>query len=177
MREQVALCKGHVRLQRLGLEGKVLTSAKWTELLKLMCKAHETNKTHYGDRAASETEKDESSGDDDSDADSDASSDEEEDSDSDDKASSDEEEEEDSDSTWTTLPPPPLCADVSCAEIPLAMYALQVIRGASGGVMMHVARYPYRPQSGSSSSAQVEWHQNGGQESTHPERTNKCVVY
>lgn len=91
---KVALCKGHVRLQRLGLEGKVLTSAKWTELLKLMCKAHETNKTHYGDRAASETEKDESSGDDDSEA----SSDEEEDSDSDDKASSDEEEEEDSDS-------------------------------------------------------------------------------
>ena len=141
-----------------------------------MCKAHETSKKHYGDRAASETEKDESSGDDGSDADSDASSDEEEEEDSDDKASS-EEEEEDSDSTWTTLPLPPLCADVSCAEIPLAMYALQVIRGASGGVMMNVARYPYRPQSGSSSSAQVEWHQNGGQESTHPERTNKCVVY
>lgn len=168
----MALCKGHARLQGLGLQGKILSSAQWTELLKLMCKAHETSKKHYGDRAASETEKDESSGDDDSDADSDASSDEEEDSDSDDKASSDEEEEEDSDSTWTTLPLPPLCADVSRAEIPLAMYALQVIRGASGGVMMNVARYPYRPQSGSSSSAQVEWHQNGGRESR-----NKCVVY
>ena len=117
MREQVALCRGHARLASIGLKGEIMTPAQWTKILETMCRTLEVNKEHFGERDATEAEQDDASDDDD---DSDEGSDEGSGTDSDG-------DEQDSDCKsgdllfLSALSLPSLCAQVSCAEIPLAM--------------------------------------------------------